>query len=353
MHRIVKLITYRIVLGVLIGGGIVTPLKADERRFERTEPHMGTEFTISLYAPGDQQAEAALTAAFARIAALDQSLSHYRRDSELSQLVAAAPHSTGIPVSDDLWTVLSRSQELSRLTQGAFDVTVGPLSRMWRHARRQKQFPTKSRFEAARRLTGFSRMKLDEQHQAVRLERRGMRLDLGAIAKGYALDEALAVLRQQGISIALINGGGDLLVADPPPGKTGWRVGLSALSQGHPQEVIVIANQAIASSGDLNQFVVLDGVRYSHLIDPRTGMPLTMRSMVTVTAPTGMDADAMASIVSVLGPQQGLAFLEEQPQCEGRFASLTESTTASDQDQGQQGRLKILQTSAFPQAEMP
>jgi len=331
---------------------------AGERRFERTEPHMGTEFTISLYARGVRQAEVALNAAFARIAALDQSLSHYRRDSELSQLVADAPHSTGIPVSDDLWTVLSRSQELSRLTQGAFDVTVGPLSRMWRHARRQKQFPAKARFDAARRLTGFSRMQLDEQHQTVRLERRGMRLDLGAIAKGYALDEALAVLRQHGISIALINGGGDLLVADPPPGKPGWRIGLSVLSreqaqEGHPQEVMVIANQAIASSGDLNQFVVLDGVRYSHLIDPRTGLPLTTRSMVSVTAPTGMDADAMAAIVSVLGPQLGLAFLEKQANCEGRFACFSEPTAASDQAQDQPGSVTILQTSGFPTAEMP
>jgi thiamine biosynthesis lipoprotein len=141
-----------------------------------------------------------------------------------------------------------------------------------------------------------------------------MRLDLGGIAKGYAVDKALAVLRRRGITRALVDAGGDIGLGDPPPGKPGWGIGVAPLEPGGPPGGFLwLSRRAIATSGDTQQYVVIDGVRYSHLVDPRTGLGLTDHSSVTVIAPDGITADGLASAVSVLGPRQGLRLVEETP----------------------------------------
>ena len=142
-----------------------------------------------------------------------------------------------------------------------------------------------------------------------------MRLDLGGIAKGYAVDEALSVLQAHGIDQALVDGGGDLVMGDPPPDSIGWRVGLKVLGKdGQPQDTVLhLANRAIASSGDTYRYLEIDGVKYSHILDPQTGIGLTCRRRVTVIAPEGVWADAWASALSVMGPDKGFQRLNAFP----------------------------------------
>jgi len=220
-----------------------------------------------------------------------------------------------VAVSDDLWTVLCRSQELSEASDGAFDVTVGPLVRLWRRARRMQALPKEELLAAARAATGYCNLELDERQHTAKLLLPDMRLDLGGIAMGYAVDEALGVLREQGVTRAIMDASGDIGASDPPPGETGWRVGIVPLDavDGPPSRYVLLANAAVTNSGDAFQFVEIDGVRYSHIIDPQTGLGLTDRSSVTVLARDCLTADSLATAVSVLGPDCGMSLVEATP----------------------------------------
>ncbi|MCH5378160.1 MAG: FAD:protein FMN transferase, partial [Planctomycetes bacterium] len=204
--------------------------------------------------------------------------------------------------------------QLSEKTDGAFDVTVGPFSRLWRRARRQRHLPSAERLAEAKAAVGYRHVRVDAVESRVQLTAAGMRLDFGGIAKGYACDEALVAMRKIGVTRALVNGGGDLALGDPPPGESGWRVGVAPLQPNDPpSRVLHVANCGVATSGDAWQFVEIDGHRYSHILDPRTGLGVESRSSVTVLAPNGMAADALASAVSVLGVPRGLSLIEHTP----------------------------------------
>jgi thiamine biosynthesis lipoprotein len=195
--------------------------------------------------------------------------------------------------------------------------------------------PPPDRLAAAAEATGQQYVLLHADDHSVRLTRPGMRLDLGGIAKGYALDAALQEIRNVGLTIALVNASGDMVAGDPPPGKPGWRVGIAPLDPTAPPTVFGhLAHRAIATSGDAFQFVEIDGIRYSHIVDPRTGLGLTERSSVSVLAPDGMTADAMASAVCVLGSSRGLALVERTPHVEAMIVSPTSSGVATAQSPG-------------------
>jgi thiamine biosynthesis lipoprotein len=283
-------------------------------RFEFHEPHMGTRFRIVLYAPDETVARKAAQAAFSRVRALDQALSDYREDSELMRLCQEAGKEP-VRVSTDLFTVLARAQEASRWSQGAFDVTIGPLTRLWRRARRQRQLPSSQELHEARKLVGYEKVVLDPQRQTVHLTKAGMLLDLGGIAKGYAADAALAVLREHGIRSALVAAGGDIVVGEPPPHAAAWRIGIAPLDdpQRPPTRTLALVRAAVSTSGDAEQFVEIDGVRYSHILDPRTGLGLTGRRSVTVIAPDGTTSDSLATAVSVLPVAEGLKLADAVP----------------------------------------
>ncbi|MCS6977532.1 MAG: FAD:protein FMN transferase [Gemmatales bacterium] len=282
------------------------------KRFEFAQPHMGTQFRIVLYAADEATARRSAEAAFARIAELDARLSDYREDSELMRLCQQAGGSP-VAVSEDLFRVLKAAQEMARLSGGAFDVTIGPLSRLWRRSRRQKELPTPRRLEEARALVGFEKLILDEQARTVRLSKPGMLLDLGGIAKGFAADEAQRVLRGHGIVSALVAAGGDIVLSDPPPDAPAWRIGIAPLDDPNrpPSRFLWLKNAAVSTSGDAEQFVEINGVRYSHILDPKTGLGLTGRQSVTVVAPNGMTSDSLATAVSVLRPEEGLKLVEQ------------------------------------------
>ena len=269
-------------------------------RYEFQHPQMGTLFRIVLYARDSLQAHAAARAAFARIDSLDAMLSDYREDSELSRLSARAGGEAWAPVSDELWFLLTTSKQIAILSDGAFDPTIGPLSKLWRKAIRQGEFPETAALQAAKEKVGYQHLELHETQQMARLAMPGMRLDLGGIAKGYAVDEAMAVLRQHGLPIALVDGGGDLLAGEPPPGKEAWEIDIGK------GIILPIVERAVATSGDTYRYLEWQGLRYSHIIDPRTGLGVTNGLKVTVLAPGCAMADVLASALSVNPAFRGL-----------------------------------------------
>jgi FAD:protein FMN transferase len=275
---------------------------------------MGQPIKILLYAPDEPAANRAAEAAFARIAELDRVMSDYQPQSELSRLSATAGSGQAVPLSADLWLVLDRSQRLAERTDGAFDITVGPYVRLWRRARREKELPSDARLAEARQAVGYRNLRLDDERRTAELLAPHMRLDLGGIAVGYAVDEAMAVLGSQGIRRALIDASGDILVSDSPPGESGWRVGIAPLdAEGPPSRYLSLRMTAVTTSGDAFQHVVIAGRRYSHIVDPHTGLGLTDRGSVTVVARDCITADSFATAVSVLGPKRGLKLIDETP----------------------------------------
>ncbi|HJQ23004.1 MAG TPA: FAD:protein FMN transferase [Blastocatellia bacterium] len=300
-----RLLATVLTFALLFAGAAIEPSPSasqpELRRFEFVQAHMGTQFRIVLYARDAETAARASAAAFERIARLDATMSDYRETSELMVACKQAAHNW-VHTSRDLFGVLARSQQIARQSAGAFDVTVGPVVRLWRRARRMNELPDAKKLAAARRLVGYRRLRLDARRHRVRLEKAGMLIDLGGIAKGYAADAALAVLKDYGIRSALVAAGGDIVTGDAPPGSAGWTVAVRGLNSADEAKMIHLrlANAAVSTSGDAEQFVEINGVRYSHIVDPRTGRALTGRRSVTVVAPRGWAADALATAASVL-----------------------------------------------------
>lgn len=273
---------------------------------------MGVPFRIVLYAPSQAMADKASEAAYRRIAQLNDIMTDYDPDSELSRLSRTSGQGQAVHVSHDLWVVLQRAQSLAEQSGGAFDVTVGPYVNLWRLARQLKKLPSRERLERARRSVGYKYVKLDPDHQMVTLLAPDMRLDLGGIAKGYAADQGLHVLDRLGIGSALVSGGGDIAVSGPPPGKRGWTIEIPPLdaSNAPPARFVLLTHAGLSTSGDLFQRLDIDGKRYSHLVDPRTGIGLTDHSLVTVIAANDFTADSLTKVMSVLPPQQALRFIK-------------------------------------------
>jgi FAD:protein FMN transferase len=271
-------------------------------RFEFSSPHMGTTFNIILYGGDSVHVAAAANKAFERIRELDSILSDYKLGSELNHLSATAGSGDFVAVSDDLWNILYQASKISKKTNGAFDVTIGPLVKLWRRSFRQHVIPAPERIEMAKNVVNYQYLLLDKKGRRVKLEIEGMSLDLGGIAKGYAADQAMKVLADKNVHIALVDAGGDIVLGDPPPGKDGWKIEI--LLNGE-STYVNFSNMAIATSGDLYRYVEIDGKRYSHIIDPGTGYGIQGQSTVTVIAKSGMLADAVASALSVMGPAEG------------------------------------------------
>lgn len=270
---------------------------------------MGVDARLVVYAPNQKTAEDAAAAAFARIAELDTIMSDYRQDSELMRLCAKAG-GPPVKVSPELFLALSRAQQVSKESHGTFDVTVGPLIALWRKARKTAILPDPTEIEHARQRVGWKRMRLNERAHTVQLKTPGMKLDLGGIGKGYAADEAQRVLKQNGIDRALVELGGDIVVSGAPPDTDGWTIRAPNAGTDYKPADLKLANCALSTSGDTEQFVIIEGKRYSHIIDPRTGQALTKRVQVTLIAPNGMTSDPLTKAVSILGEESRKTLLK-------------------------------------------
>ncbi len=289
-------------------------------RYEFSRPLMGMVFRIVGYSDDPDLANRAARVAFDRVAVLNQIMSDYEPDSELNRLSDLAGSGKVARISEELCAVLDHAQKLANDTGGAFDVTAGASVKIWRRARRVKRLPPEQVLDAALKTVGFRRLKLDKKNCTVELEMQGMRLDLGGIAKGHALDIALSVLKREGIHQALVSAGGDIVAGEAPPEKKGWRVALIGLREETSPEFLWLANAAVATSGDLYQFLEIDGTRYSHIVDPRTGRALKKQRLVHVIAPDGITADSLATAISVMGQEDGLRLIKGNKRLAARVA---------------------------------
>lgn len=282
-------------------------------RFEFQQPHMGTLFTITLYATNEATASNAANAAFGRVAALNQMMTDYDPESELMRL-CASPAGKPVKVSPELFEILEESQRVAKQSGGAFDVTIGPVVRLWRRARRTEILPSPDQLAQARERVGRQKLQLDSRNQTVTLLAMNMQLDLGGIAKGYAADQALAVLRSRGVNRAIVAASGDIAIGDAPPGQSGWLVSIGTpFRKEGAESFLTLANTAVSTSGDSEQSVVIEGAHYSHIVDPRTGIGLTNRCQVSIIAPHATQTDALATAVSILGAEKGQALIRSQP----------------------------------------
>ncbi len=286
---------------------IVSTAEAQER-YEFSAGKLGTVCKIIFYAPDSTFAYTASQKAWKKIDELNEILSDYNENSEIRRLSDSSGIGREIQVSRILYDIIEYSLEFSRLSHGAFDITIGNYVQLWRRARRQGILPTKEQLGKAKKATGYKKIRLYPKQQAVRLAVKGMRLDVGGIGKGFIADEVLKLLDSLGITSGLVDLGGDISISNAPPQQEGWRI-----ETGYKDKMIqfvsrelTLKNCAVATSGDLYQFVSLGGKRYSHIINPKTGIGLTESRQVTVVAPNGTAADALASAVSVLGKQKGM-----------------------------------------------
>ena len=300
--------------GVGLHGSIPTsPAGSVLERFEFSEPHMGTLFRLQLYAGSEAEAKKAADAGFARVKQLNAILSDYQNDTELMKLCAKA--GTGpVVVSPELLTVLKASVVWSQRSGGQFDVTCGPLIQLWRRSRRTREMPKENSIREAQALIGYQSMMIDDARGTVELKKPKMRLDLGGIAKGYVADEVLKVLKAHGITSACVAAGGDITVSERPPGSEGWVVGISALDQnGQPPVKLLLENQAVSTAGDLEQYVEIEGKRYSHIVDLQTGLGIIGRRSCTVVSSRGIDSDGADTTAYLLGVKKGITMIDSVP----------------------------------------
>ena len=283
------------------------------KRYEFSLIRMGTSFRIVFYAEDPSIASQASTEAFERIEQLEQILSDYREESELNRVCRKAFQSPQ-RVSPELFYVLQRSLHFSELSEGTFDVTIGPVVQLWREARRDKRLPDAERLSRARLAVGFQNVVLDSETRTVFLKRDDMKLDLGAIAKGYAADQAMAVLRKYGINRILVDAGGDLSLGDPPPGSPGWDIRIHEWDKEKKSQGLWLRlhNVGIATSGDTFQFLEKQGEHFSHIINPADAIGIRDSVSTTVIAQDGISADALATALSILPASKAIALADSQ-----------------------------------------
>jgi thiamine biosynthesis lipoprotein len=270
-------------------------------RFRFSADKMGSPFHLIFFAKDSVTAYTVAEKAFALVDRLNHIYSDYDSSSELSRVNReAAQHP--VYVSDSLFQLFQQSQLASEESSGAFDITVGPLSLLWRRSRKGNLFPDSATVHDTKQKTGFAQLQLDPVHHTVFFRKPGMRIDLGGIAKGAVAEMVIRFLREQGIQYALADAGGDMVMSDAPPGTQGWTVGVNV--PGNAEELLhkrlLLANSAVATSGDAFQYIEHTGVIYSHIIDPRTGYGVPTRRNVTIIARDGALADWLATTCSIL-----------------------------------------------------
>lgn len=294
-------------------------------RFTDTQEKMGTFVTITVFSPSRRRASKAMERAFARIDELEDIFSTYNPDSEISLCNRRAAAEL-VSVSDDAFHVLRKSVEFSRKSDGAFDITVAPLIKLWRSSAEEERLPLDDAIESALEKVGYGRVTLDENNKTVRFEREGVELDLGGIAKGFIIDEAVRALAEENIKRALVNAGGDIYALGQRADGRDWTVGVQDPRLPDDDRamlgVLDISDKAVATSGNYQRYTIIEGVKYSHIIDPRIGRPADAIPSVTVIAADALTADALATALSVLSLKDGLALAEGMDNVEALLITI-------------------------------
>jgi thiamine biosynthesis lipoprotein len=284
----------------------------------RSRIMMDTVVSIRIYAGEDStRSEEIVAAAFSEIARLEGLLSGWVSGSDVDRINEAAG-GRSVSVSPEMWQVVIAAQEMSRLTEGAFDISIGAIMRLWDFQSAQALVPEESAIHRELRLVGSQQVLLDSVNIRVGLRERGAAIDLGGAAKGYAVDRAMEVLKDWGVKEALVDAGGDIGLLGRKSGDKHWQIGIRhPRVPGHIIEVLEVDSGAVATSGDYQRFFQQDGVRYHHILDPKTGMPARGAVSVTILAKTALEADIVSTAAFVLGPQRGMTLIEQLGEVEG------------------------------------
>ena len=283
---------------------------------------MGTFARVVVVAKDSAAAQDCIDSAIEAIEKVDDLMSDYKDDSDIGVLNREG-FGRAIKVSEWTFEVLQRSIEFSRVSCGSFDVTIGPLMELWHRASEANSLPSEKELAEAKARVGYEKLLLDANERSVRFSIDGMKVDLGAIAKGYAIDKAVEAMQQQGAVGGMVDIGGDIrCFGKALGGKNNWVIGLQDPNLGSELMLTVkVGDEAVATSGDYQQFILIEGKRYGHIFDRETGSSAGNLSSVTIICPNATDADALATAVSVLGREKGLALIETMPQVEAILIS--------------------------------
>ncbi|WP_435356332.1 FAD:protein FMN transferase [Emticicia sp. SJ17W-69] len=270
-----------------------------QNRYEFTHPQMGTMFKIILYSTDSLSAIHASQKAFSRLDELNLILSDYREDSEINRLCRTSGTNEYIKVSNDLWEILQESTKAAKLSKGYFDVTIGPMTQLWRRMKRQKQLPSQQQIDEARAKIGIENISFNAKKQSIMLKKQGMRIDFGGIGKGFAEDKMIKVLQKNGIKSVLIEAGGNIVVGDSPTDSpNGWEIAIK-------DKKYFLKNCGISTSGDLYQFVEIEGKKYAHILDPKTGIGFTEPRQISVVAKDGTSSDWLSTALYLMKQKDG------------------------------------------------
>lgn len=278
--------------------------------FKETRVMMDTFVEISCYSSDRETVQQAMQDAFEEIERIEKVFSKFDEKSEVSMVNRLAGFGE-VNITREMFEVISRSIYYSKITEGSFDITVAPIIDMWNLARKKGTMPDDEAIIEALRHTGYKNIAIDENNLTVRFLDNGMKIDLGGIVKGYAVDRAKDIILSHGIESGLINIGGNMFAVGAPPGKQSWKIGIQ-----HPRDKkniiykIDLKDRAVSTSGDYERFFTLGGMRFSHIINPMDGRPAEGVVSVTVTADSAEEADALSTAVFVMGVEKGLRFIE-------------------------------------------
>ncbi|NOZ22270.1 MAG: FAD:protein FMN transferase [Planctomycetes bacterium] len=314
----------------------VRVVKDQVRVDSQTRKALGTQAKMSVVTGADRghEAEQAIEAAFARVEEVEQMMSHYRPDSDVSRLNDSGKE----VVSAETFAVLKKAKEVSALTDGAFDITVPPLIRLWKSAAKRKTLPTEADLKAALALVGWKKMELKKESREVSLK-KGMAIDLGGIAKGYAVDAAAKALNCRGFQNVMVEIGGEVVCTGRREDGGPWKIGVqdprSHLLAPQTLDIILgLSDIAVATSGNYMQFTVINGKRHSHIIDPRSGWPADNIPSATIIALDCTTADALATAVSVMGVEKGIQLIDSLPDVEAMLITMKDDKLVFHKSKG-------------------
>ncbi len=318
--------------------------QADVEGYEITFPSMGTLVSLQTFSDDTQLVETVFEEAQSEIDRLVQIFSDYAESSEARTICQPANVSRWQKVSAEMWEVLLISDQWNRLSDGAFDASIGQLSILWRKARKQNKIPSQAEIDAARQLCGWQHVELDHESHAIKITLEGLRLDFGAVAKGYIIEKAFQFLSTRGLSRSMVRAGGDLRCGDPPPDRAGWKIEIANIdgSDDKPSR-FWLTNGAVSSSGDLHQFIEINGKRRSHVLDPKTGIGVEGPMMVTVVTTNATEADVSDTTICILGHEAGMELCKKRPDLKVRIVSRLndsdETQPTGNQQTGNQMRV--------------
>ena len=261
-----------------------------------------------MYCEDSVKAKMLAAKCFSLVDSLVDIYTDYKPDSELNQLCNSAGSNISFNCSPALFDILKLSKEAFEKSKGTFDITLGPLTHLWRLYRKEKAFPDSVSVNEKLQLTGFRKLKLDTINQSAFLVQKGMQLDLGGIAQGYIAQKAIDLLKKNKIENALVDASGDIVCIGKPPGKTGWAIAVSVPENEDElfSRQLFVSNSAVTTSGDIHRFIEHNGKRYSHLINPSTGYGITSTQNVTVIANDGTTADWLTKACSILPKKEAM-----------------------------------------------